>query len=62
MKRAYSLRLSLSFAYPIIHAALAFAPGDGYVLWCLDHYRSYNPRTNTWVSYSGEIRECVSPY
>lgn len=36
--------------------------GDAHVEWCLDRYRSYNPRTNTWLSYSGEIRECRSPY
>jgi hypothetical protein len=36
--------------------------GDSHVEWCLDRYRSYNPRTNTWVSYSGEVRECRSPY
>jgi hypothetical protein len=36
--------------------------GSSHVEWCLDHYRSYNPRTNTWVSYSGEVRECRSPY
>ena len=42
---------------------------DGYdgmssrhVEWCLDRYRSYNPRTNTWVSYSGVVRQCNSPY
>jgi hypothetical protein len=35
---------------------------SSHVEWCLDHYRSYNPRTNTWVSYSGEVRECRSPY
>jgi hypothetical protein len=41
---------------------------DGYDLnsqhveWCLDHYRSYNLRTNTWVSYGGEVHECISPY
>lgn len=33
-----------------------------HVEWCLDHYRSYNIRTNTWVSYSGDVRECISPY
>jgi hypothetical protein len=38
------------------------AVGSSHVEWCLDRYRSYNPRTNTWVSYSGEVRECVSPY
>ena len=36
--------------------------GDAHVQWCLDHYRSYNPRTNTWVSYSGNVNECNSPY
>jgi hypothetical protein len=28
----------------------------------LDRYRSYNPRTNTWVSYSGNVNQCNSPY
>ena len=35
---------------------------DRHVEWCLDHYRSYNPRTDTWVSYSGVVHECISPY
>ncbi len=30
--------------------------------WCRNHYRSYNPRNNTWVSNSGKVRQCVSPY
>jgi BA14K-like protein len=36
--------------------------GDAHVQWCINHYRSYNPDNNTFVSYGGEIRECVSPY
>ena len=36
--------------------------GSRHVQWCLDHYRSYNVRTNTWISYSGEVRQCRSPY
>jgi hypothetical protein len=36
--------------------------GDSHVQWCLDRYRSYDPRTNTWVSYSGRVRQCISPY
>ncbi len=36
--------------------------GSRHVQWCLDRYRSYNPRTNTWVSYSGRVNQCVSPY
>lgn len=33
-----------------------------HVAWCEDRYRSYNRRTNTWVAYSGAVRQCVSPY
>ncbi|MGQ0484416.1 MAG: BA14K family protein [Hyphomicrobiales bacterium] len=33
-----------------------------HVNWCFDNYRSYRPRTNTWVSYSGQVRQCISPY
>jgi len=36
--------------------------GDAHVQWCIDHYRSYNPANNTFVSYGGDILECVSPY
>jgi hypothetical protein len=36
--------------------------GSRHVEWCLDRYRSYNVRTNTWVAYSGDVRQCVSPY
>lgn len=36
--------------------------GDRHVEWCFDRYRSYNPRNNTWVSYSGRVNQCNSPY
>jgi len=36
--------------------------GDDHVQWCMDRYRSYNLRTNTWVSYSGRVRQCISPF
>ena len=36
--------------------------GSRHVEWCLDRYRSYNPRTNTWVAYSGRVHQCISPY
>ena len=35
---------------------------NSHVEWCLNRYRSYNPRNNTWVSYSGRVRECISPF
>ena len=54
---------------PLVGSTIVVRPGvsgnGGYsrhVEWCMDHYRSYNVRTNTWVAYSGEVRECVSPY
>jgi hypothetical protein len=36
--------------------------GNAHIRWCQDRYRSYNVRTNTWVAYSGAVRQCVSPY
>jgi len=36
--------------------------GSRHVEWCFDRYRSYNPRTNTWVAYSGRVNQCNSPY
>ena len=33
-----------------------------HVRWCLDRYRSYNPRTNLWTAYSGKKYQCDSPY
>lgn len=33
-----------------------------HVRWCSARYRSYDYRTNTWISYSGHVRYCVSPY
>lgn len=35
---------------------------SSHIDWCLNRYRSYNPRNNTWVSYSGKVRECISPF
>lgn len=33
-----------------------------HVRWCLNRYRSYNPRSNLWVSFSGKKHQCDSPY
>lgn len=30
--------------------------------WCADRYRSYRFETNSYMSYSGDERTCVSPY
>ena len=34
----------------------------GHVEWCLNRYRSYNPRTNTFMGYDGYRHRCNSPY
>jgi preprotein translocase subunit Sec61beta len=53
---------------PMIGAGIALSHrnygnyGNNHVEWCLNRYRSYNVRTNTWRSYSGHVRQCVSPY
>jgi hypothetical protein len=36
--------------------------GGGHVQWCLNRYRSYNPRTNTYMGYDGYRHRCNSPY
>ena len=33
-----------------------------HIRFCLNKYRSYNPRNNTWVAYSGQVKKCYSPY
>ncbi|WP_168879295.1 BA14K family protein [Rhizobium sp. P28RR-XV] len=35
---------------------------DEHLAWCAQRYRSFNPTTNTYRSYSGEIRQCSSPF
>lgn len=33
-----------------------------HINWCLDRYRSYDPRSNTYVSRDGYERQCRSPF
>ena len=40
----------------------ASQPDAAHVAWCLERYRSYNPGDNRYTAYSGERRECVSPF
>jgi hypothetical protein len=36
--------------------------GDGHVQWCLNRYRSYDPRSDTFMGYDGYRHRCNSPY
>ena len=38
------------------------ASGRSHVRWCLNRYRSYNPRTDTFMGYDGRRHYCRSPY
>jgi len=38
------------------------AYGRAHVRWCLNHYRSYNPRTNMFLGYDGRYHPCRGPY
>lgn len=33
-----------------------------HLAWCASRYRSYDPEDNSYMSYSGQQRTCVSPY
>jgi hypothetical protein len=35
---------------------------NAHFTWCTNRYRSYISRSNTWVAYSGQVRQCISPY
>ncbi|WP_246687004.1 BA14K family protein [Mesorhizobium sp. B2-4-19] len=54
---------------PTITSAVAPEAGEeqarlpaAHLSWCADRYRSYNPDDNSYMSYSGQQRPCVSPY
>jgi hypothetical protein len=36
--------------------------GGSHVRWCMNRYRSYDPRSNTFMGYDGDRHRCVSPY
>jgi len=36
--------------------------GNAHVNWCYNRYRSYQARSNTYVSYGGRVKQCRSPY
>ena len=38
------------------------AGGNAHVQYCLAKYRSYKIPTNTYTSFSGQIKPCISPY
>lgn len=50
---------------PVVGAgvvALANGAGSRHRAWCAGRYKSYNAKTNTYVSSSGKTKQCNSPY
>jgi BA14K-like protein len=45
-----------------VGVAIAGSNNSRHVAWCEGRYRSYNPRNNTWISNSGKVKQCNSPY
>jgi len=41
---------------------VAAFPPEAHVAWCSERYRSYRPGDNTYRSFGGSYRHCVSPY
>ncbi|MGV8937857.1 MAG: BA14K family protein [Allorhizobium sp.] len=37
-------------------------PDRRHIEWCLDRYRSYEPRSNTYIDRNGRERSCRSPW
>lgn len=60
------------FWYPAPWWTFNYYGGEGYVGdaygtsqhvdWCMNRYRSYNPRTNTYMGYDGRRHACNSPF
>jgi hypothetical protein len=49
----------------IVRPAPRYVVRSGYnrhVRWCLNRYRSYEPSSNTFVDYGGNVRRCNSPF
>src|SRR5262245_19528681 len=47
---------------PLAGGYYGSSAGSGQVQWCLNRYRSYDPRTDTYMGYDGLRHRCNSPY
>ncbi|TIX25923.1 BA14K family protein [Mesorhizobium sp.] len=47
---------------PTVTGAIAPDLSPSHLAWCASRYRSYHPDDNSYLSYSGQLRRCVSPY
>ncbi|RWC42964.1 MAG: BA14K family protein [Mesorhizobium sp.] len=47
---------------PTVTGAIAPKLTPSHLAWCASRYRSYHPDDNSYLSYSGQLRRCISPY
>ncbi|MGO4353264.1 BA14K family protein [Rhizobium sp. RAF36] len=47
---------------PVADSAAEPAIPAEHLAWCSHRYRSYNPSTNNYRAFSGEMRSCTSPF
>ncbi|TIN28620.1 MAG: BA14K family protein, partial [Mesorhizobium sp.] len=47
---------------PTVTGAIAPDLSPSHLAWCASRYRSYHPDDNSYLSYSGQLRPCISPY
>ncbi len=50
---------SYSYARPQTYSYVYATP---HIVWCQQHYRSYNIATDSFTGYDGYVHRCVSPY
>jgi BA14K-like protein len=50
------------YPYPYPAYGPDYGYGSPHVQWCLSHYRTYNPQTNTYFVRVGVPAVCISPY
>jgi BA14K-like protein len=56
------LGLGLALTAPYYGGGYNNGYGNSHVDYCMRRYRSYDPRTNTFMGYDGYRHECVGPY
>jgi hypothetical protein len=52
------------YYYGSYYSPRYYAPmgGSRHVRWCLNHYRTYSVRSNTFIGFDGYRHRCRSPY
>jgi hypothetical protein len=60
----YGYGSGYGYGYAPYRSYYSYAPagGGGHVRYCMSRYRTYDPRSNTFIGYDGDRHQCRSPY